>query len=97
MAVAQACFLATAFLALSLGQVTLPVGGSGNLYLETPLVLIASVTNAFGTTSVSVPVPAAAPNVLGVSAYFQCVIFDPAGAGVLGTTFSNALRVKLGL
>ncbi|MBI1383254.1 MAG: hypothetical protein GC161_19515 [Planctomycetaceae bacterium] len=96
-AVSQARAFAPAFLALSLGQVTLPVGGSCNLYLETPLVLVASVTNAFGTTSVSVPVPAAAPNVLGVSAYFQYVIFDPAGAGVLGTAFSNALRVKLGL
>ena len=66
------------------------------LYLPDPIVTVFVFTTGTGTAALTFGIPAAVP--LGVDAYLQWAVFDPAGAfGPNVLALSNALRLQVGL
>jgi len=94
--VSNAKAFSPALLALSLGQVTVPLGGGCDLFLAPPLVLVQAFTGATGTATTFLTIPAPDTGFNGLNVYFQYAIFDPAGPYLGQFAFSDALRVKLG-
>jgi len=88
--------LAPTLLGLSLTQVTTNLGPGCDLFLQAPLVLISTVTDAGGEATVSLSIPSSASPFAGCDAFFQYFIFDSAGALNGQFAFSDALRIKVG-
>lgn len=93
--VSSARIFAPTLLGLSLNQFTSTLG-SCQLYLQAPLVLLATVTNGSGEATVFLPVPGETSGFAGCDAFFQYFIFDPNGSYNGQFAFSDALRIKVG-
>lgn len=93
--VSNARSFAPTLLGLSLNQFTSTLG-SCQLYLQAPLVLLATVTDGVGETTVFLPVPGENSGFAGCDAFFQYFIFDPNGSYNGQFAFSDALRIKVG-
>jgi len=91
----QARPFAPAWAMVSLDLAPTDLGGGCTLYPSAPTALPA-VTDAAGEHTIQFLVPPAAPPFVGLDAYFQYAVLDPA-APVLNLAFSNALRIQIGL
>ncbi|MFG0315864.1 MAG: FG-GAP repeat domain-containing protein [Planctomycetota bacterium JB042] len=87
---------APTLLGLSLTQATTDLGAGCSLYLLPPLVLLGTVTDAGGATTVTLPIPSAGSSFAGCDAFFQYFVFDPNGSLDGQFAFSEALRIKVG-
>ncbi|MFG0315865.1 MAG: FG-GAP-like repeat-containing protein, partial [Planctomycetota bacterium JB042] len=94
--VSNARVFAPTLLGLSLTQFTTDLGGGCSLYLLPPLVLIATVTDGNGETTVNLSIPDSSSSFAGCDAFFQYFIFDPNGPFQNQFAFSDALRIKVG-